>query len=381
LVSQSRRDIGDFDIDIPRKRSHNRGQSSATEDDNQRPKKRAKTTRHQQAISMEISRPSYIAHPNDSYASSPGSEGPPSGGEDIDIGYQPRVVTLEDFLYKPTVDEFCHPSYMLSGIDKDGERMAITLEPYLRPLDEAIITADIDSVIYISRGIPTTNDINWVVHNVTEDNISKDNHLTITLDEETFGIHQIPNMYVGRLSQNNIFTIYVAFPGLKRQINGKWTASIDLDDRRDFYNTVFYPALRRAMPRTEWGHVPLFDYDAETRRKTDFQGRLRQAQLFLSNSWLNIFVEEMRSISEGPTADGRFSSMLFMITAKNAKLLTRSTVVDTKAALENQLAGLDFTQIDKQNLFVDVGFEILPNPLHDEGNYTLAWRKSRLKVK
>ena len=73
--------------------------------------------------------------------------------------------------------------------------------------------------------------------------------------------------------------------------------------------------------------------------------------------------------------------MFFVINAKNAKLLTRSTAGDSRTALNDHLSGLDMENIDQERLYVDFGFEITPNPLYDAGEYTLVWKKSKLKVR
>jgi hypothetical protein len=223
--------------------------------------------------------------------------------------------------------------------------------------------------------------MNWLVHGITESNISNNTHLTISLGGEDWGLHQIPNMFVGRFSQNSIYTVHLFFPRLRRQEDSKWSNTVDSGDCKDFYDMIFYPALRQVMPRSEWGHVPFFNYDAERRRKTDFQGHLRQALLLISNQWLKDFVIEMRRISQGLGDDQRFSPMLYVITAKNSKLLTRSPTVNTRTALHHQLSGLDMNGINKDGLYVDFGLEILTNPQHGNGNYTLVWKKSKLKVK
>ena len=350
--------------------------SSSSEEIPQRVKKQR--IRRETAESARIQRRSYIADSDDS---SPGSEGPPSDDEEEDLGPQPWRVTLEQFLSVQPSDQLKDPRYILSGINDKAERLSITLQPYLRPLQHPRITSDIDSVHLISRYIPTTTDFTWTVHSVTEINIADNIHLTANLGGEQWSIHKIPNMYIGRFLQNNIFTVHIAFPGLRRQENGKWTSYLKVEDRRDFYDKVFYPALRQVMPKSEWGHVPFFDYEAERRRKTDFQGHMRQAQLLIANRWLRDIVIIMRGLSQTLGDDKRFSNMLFSINAKNSKLLTRSTAVNTRAALKNQLAGLDMRRIDLDTLFVDIGFEILPDIEQEPEDYTLVWKKSKLKVK
>src|SRR5437879_8086360 len=143
------------------------------------------------------------------------------------------------------------PRYLLSGINEYAQRVGLTLEPYLRPLKQPIVVTDVDSVLYIGDGIPTTNDISWIVHSVYDNNITENIHMQVKLNGVDWQIKELPNMFIGRFSQNNIYTIHIVFPGLRRQDNGKWINGVTPAEKRDFYDIVFYPALRQVLPPTE----------------------------------------------------------------------------------------------------------------------------------
>src|SRR5437660_7940062 len=92
--------------------------------------------------------------------------------------HQLLELDLEEFLNGDMDD----PRYLLSGINEDAQRVALTLEPYLRPLKQPIVVTDVDSVLYIGDGIPTTNDISWIVHSVYDNNITENIHMQVKLN-------------------------------------------------------------------------------------------------------------------------------------------------------------------------------------------------------
>ena len=264
------------------------------------------------------------------------------------------------------------------GIDNLNQRMRIDLESYRRPLNNPYITSDIDSVNYLSDDIPTTEDLSWTMFPSPDDNINTNIHMYILVN----GVHQrlnyIPNMYIGRFGPNSIYTVHMFFPGMSEKVNGKWVNQVPEDLRRYFYNKIFFPSLQRTLSPTDWGHIPIMDYDQERKRGTDYRGYLRKAQIFISNIHLqNLILEIKQYCSLAPLS---FASPLYLISAKNTKLLTRSTVVETTSALSSKLYGLDMSKINKSNLLVDLGFEIFPDDNYEVEPYTLVWKASKIKV-
>jgi hypothetical protein len=289
-------------------------------------------------------------------------------------------VSLEHFLYWEPVKEVTKPAWMLSGINHDGDRMKINLEAYLRPPNDPVITSDIDSIHYVSDTIPTTGDVAWTVHSSPLDNHRSNIHFCVHLEGEEVKLHNIPNIYVARFGQNSLFYVYLFFPGLWEKNDRAKSHQMTVQQRTEFYNKVFYPALGDALNQTNMGHVPITDYKAERRRTTDFEGHLRQAQILISNPSLQVLLPKIKELG-GALEDKQFANPFYLISAKNLKLLTRSTEIGTEHVLPEKFKELRLAEMDFDRLYVDIGFEVIPKIDSEDMDYTLVWRASRLKVR
>lgn len=305
-----------------------------------------------------------------------------SDGDWEDDHYKIRLVTLEEFLYGDSNDAVRDPRWMLSGINANAERMRIDLEPFCHTLDQPVVTSDIDSVFYYGYNLPITEDLYWRVHNQWETNIKDNNHLEIEINGDKYKFHQLPNMSVARFGPNGMYAIYMVFPWMRLKDNLPPFNTISEGQRRKFYDNIFYPALRQALPSTMRGHIPLWKYDAERKRQTDFKGHHRSVALHIDKSCLNDLVQNITQISQSSSDYLEFRDVIYAIHCKGMKLLAHSSLTPTEEALQQKLRGLDFAAMNLSCLFVDVGFEIHGNEAQqDTANNCLIWKASTLKVR
>lgn len=295
-----------------------------------------------------------------------------------------------------------HNDIFICGKHQRGstmDRISVDITPDHVEPTKIHLSYDIDSIIYISRGLNHIRGPMQLQLVRRKDNkelppISRANHMQISLygppassdkprrhwQVEKVPLHHLPHFQFGTLGKINL---YVVFPRMKHKYPQSKFHETKLPSYMQnlWLNLVVIPAMIRVTSTTS---TPYYDHSLE-----DFQAKARknattnwtsQLTLPIDGDKLASLVASMESIIRGAQFLSSFGSFFFVTEGKGVKLLTQCSLDEAGGdgpwkRLQEQFQDFDFPYMasrENGELVVDVGITFQPEfPTPVVGLWTL----------